>query len=135
MKVGDWIEMYDSPGTRGIVVEGGIGDDLQVLVSGDEDPRTVWSEDLRQWWEVLAPTADAPPFWVKVGAIFLPREAGLPNNATIHTLWGGWVAYFDRTLSPKHPPVFMITRWATFHHHWAPVEPPTAWARLIEDDV
>jgi hypothetical protein len=133
MKVGDWIEMYDSPGTRGIVVEGGIGDDLRVLVSGDEEPRTVWSEDLRQWWDVLAPSDDTVPSWVKVGALFVPREIGLPNHAVVYALWGGWVAYHDSTLAPKVP-VFMLTRWLTFHQHWAPLEPPTAWSRLIEDD-
>ena len=151
MQVGDWIEHLDSPATRGIVIESGQGDDLRVLVSGDEEARVIWAEDLRQWWEPLHTDDGAaqPPFWVKQEAIFLPRAVGLPNIACVHAVRLGWVAYYDHSsgdtrtglfkkLSVRQgsyqAPVFMIARWSTFHEQWTPERPPTAWARLLEDE-
>ena len=133
MHVGDWIEHMDSPATRGIVIEE-LGADLRVLVSGEEAPRVIGAADLHQWWEPLpTSTLDAPlPFWVKRGTVFVARDT-VENAAQVHDVRPGWVAYWDHPRK-SWTPMFMIARWSHFHEKWAPKDPPTAWARVLEDD-
>ena len=139
MRVGDWIEFYDAPATRGIVTAKE-GVDLLVLVHGETGVRTIGNEELQRYWEVLHTEegASTPP-WVRAGAVFIPRDVEFQNTARIYEVRPGWVAYLDfyppgrSTIEP--PPTFMMTRWSAFREKWTPEKKRTSWSRLLEEEL
>lgn len=116
-------------------------DHIALWVDSEERERRFEIADVVRWWDVLQPADSRPsnPLCTP-GAIFRPRKTmtelfGLSSTsrASIITAGPNWISYFNVMVGL--PSVFRIVECETFEEHWLPDKVPTAWERLLGDDL
>jgi hypothetical protein len=143
MQRGDWIEVRDAPNTRGILKyilrdrTCGTPGKATVLLSGTSDLSSVSLTELDDLWEPMQFTGPPPAFWIQPKAVFVKTDPRLHDEdlyAEVVEVKPGWVAYYVKYAVRSKAPCFFMTPWWEFRKNYEPVNPPTAWDRLLCDE-
>ncbi len=89
-------------------------------------------DEVLRWWELFVPPEGKIPFWVHQDDVFQHRGASV--KAYVRSLNRGWISYFY-VGQDRRQDVFEISSWKDFSEAWSPVQAPSVWDHLLNDEA